>query len=45
MVLLGDVCHVDLEIMLVSAQDRCTLCAKCAIGLETALDRTDGTPR
>jgi hypothetical protein len=26
-------------------QDRCTVCAKCTIGLETILDAPDGTPR
>jgi hypothetical protein len=26
-------------------QDRCTVCAKCTIGLEIVLDSSDGTPR
>jgi hypothetical protein len=35
---------VCLEIMLVSMQDRCTVCAKHTIGLEIILDAPDGTP-
>ena len=27
-----------------SVQDRCTVCAKCAIGSEIILDAPDGTP-
>jgi hypothetical protein len=34
-----------LKIVLVSVQDRCTVCAKCTIGSEVILDRPDGTPR
>jgi hypothetical protein len=30
--------------MLVSEQDRCTVFAKCNIGLEIILDAPDGTP-
>ena len=29
---------VHLEMVLVSVQDRCTVCAKCTIGSETVLD-------
>ena len=36
---------VCLEIVLVSVQDRCKVCAKCTIGLEIVLDASDGTPR
>jgi hypothetical protein len=36
---------VDLEIVLVSVQDRCTVCAKRTIGSEIILDALDGTPR
>jgi hypothetical protein len=36
---------VRLEIVLVSEQDRCTVCAKCTIGSEIVLDTPDGTPR
>jgi hypothetical protein len=36
---------VRLEKVLVSVQDRCTVCAKCTIGLKIVLDETDGTPR
>jgi hypothetical protein len=28
----------------VVVQDRCTVCAKCTIGSEIALDALDGTP-
>jgi hypothetical protein len=30
--------------LLVSEQDRCTVCAKCTVGLEIVLDTPDGTP-
>ena len=36
---------VRLEIVLLSVQDRCTVCAKCTIGLEIILDTPDGTSR
>jgi hypothetical protein len=36
---------VHLEIVLMSVQDRCTVCAKHAIGSEIVLDTLDGTPR
>jgi hypothetical protein len=50
MELLGDVGHVEfhffyLEIVLVSLQDRCTVCAKRTIGWEIILNTPDGTPR
>jgi hypothetical protein len=50
LVLLGDeglveMCLVYLEIVLISRQDMCTICAKCSIGSEIALDTPDGTPR
>jgi CBS-domain-containing membrane protein len=32
-----------LETVLVSVQDRCTVCAKCTIGSEISLDAPDGT--
>jgi hypothetical protein len=32
------------ETVLVSVQDRCTVCAKHTIGLEIILDTPDGTP-
>ena len=46
----GDVVHVEfvlvcLEIVLVSVQDRCTVCTKRTISLEIVLDAPDGTPR
>jgi hypothetical protein len=36
---------VHLEMVLVSVQDRCTVCAKRTIGLEIILEEADGTPR
>ena len=36
---------VRLETVLVSVQDRCTVCTKCTIGSEIVLDAPDGTPR
>jgi len=33
------------EIVLVSVQDGCMVCARCTIGLQIILDATDGTPR
>jgi hypothetical protein len=37
----GEFC---LETVFVSVQDRCTVCAKHAIGLGIILDEIDGTP-
>jgi hypothetical protein len=50
MELLGDVGQMELvsvsfEIVLISTQDRCTVCIEHAIGLEVILDAPDGTPR
>jgi hypothetical protein len=47
---LGDGGHVDLisvrlEIVLVSVQDRCTVCAKHTIASEIVLNAPDDTPR
>jgi hypothetical protein len=36
---------VRLEIVLVSMQDRCMVCAKRTIGSEIVLDALDGMPR
>jgi hypothetical protein len=36
---------VHVEIVLVSVQDRCTICAKHTIGLEIILDAPGVTPR
>ena len=36
---------VCLETVLVSVQDRCTVCAKHTIGFYILLDAPDGTPR
>jgi hypothetical protein len=35
---------VHLETVLISVQDRCTICAKSTIGSEIILDAPDGTP-
>ena len=50
MVLLGDVgeveaCSVRFDIVLISTQDRCTVCAERTIGSENILDAPDETPR
>ena len=42
---LSNLVSVHLEMVLVSVQDKCMVCAKCTIGLETVLDALDGTPR
>jgi hypothetical protein len=36
---------VHLEIVLVSVQDRCTVCAKHTVGSKIVLDAPDSTPR
>jgi hypothetical protein len=36
---------VHLKIVLVSVQDKCTVCAKHNVGTEIILDTPDGTPR
>ena len=48
MELLGDLGHVELtsfhlEIVLVSVQDWCMVCARCTIGSEIVLDAPDHT--
>ena len=50
MVLLGDEAQVEailvrLEIVLILAQDRCTVCAERTIGSEIILDAPNGTSR
>ena len=51
MEILGDVGDVEylisinLEIVLILTQDRCSVCAECTIGSEIVLDAPDGTPR
>jgi hypothetical protein len=42
---MANLVSVDLEMVLVSVQDRCMVCAKRTIGLEIILDAPDGTPR
>jgi hypothetical protein len=36
---------VHLETVLISALDRCTVCAECTTGMEIILGTPDGTPR
>jgi hypothetical protein len=50
MVLLGDKAQMEAYFglfgaVLVSVQDRCTVCAKCTIASEIVLEARDGTPR
>jgi hypothetical protein len=42
---LANLVSVHLEMVLVSVQDMCMVCAKCTIGSGIVLDETDGTPR
>ena len=42
---MSNLISIRLEMVLVSEQDRCTVCAKHTIGLEIVLDAPDGTPR
>jgi hypothetical protein len=42
---LWNLVSVHLETVLMSVQDKCTVCAKRTIGLEVILDIPDGTPR
>ena len=35
---------IQLEVVLVSAQDRCMVCAECTSGMEIILGTPDGTP-
>jgi hypothetical protein len=44
-VVMWNIVLVNLEIVLVSVQDRCMLCAKYIVGSEIVLDAPDGTPR
>ena len=36
---------IRLDMVLVSEQERCTVCAKHTIGLEIVLEAPDGTPK
>jgi hypothetical protein len=50
MVLLGDKAQMEARFgpfgeVLVSMQDRCTVCAKCTIASKIVLDALNGTPR
>ena len=40
-----NIVSVRVETVLVSVQDRCTVCTKRTIGSEIALGASDGTPR
>jgi hypothetical protein len=42
---LSNLVLVCLETVLVSVQDRCTVCAKCSIGSIIIMDAPDGTSR
>jgi hypothetical protein len=48
--LMGDKAQIEAHFspfraVIVSVQDRCTVCAKCSIASEIILDTPDGTPR
>ena len=42
---MSNLISIHLEMVLLSVQDRCTVCAKHTIDLEIVLDAPDGTPR
>jgi hypothetical protein len=42
---MSNLVSVYLETVLVSVQDRCTVCAKRTIGSGIIFDKIDGTPR
>ena len=42
---MSNLVSIYLDTVLVSVQDRCTICAKHTIGLEIVLDAPDGTLR
>ena len=42
---MSNLISIRLEMVLVSMQDRCMVCAKRTIGSEIVLDTPDGTPR
>ena len=41
---MSNLVSIHLDTVLVSVQDKCTVCAKHTIGLEIVLDAPDGTP-
>ena len=43
--IIWNLASVQLDIVLVSVQDRCMVSAQCTIGLETVVEVHDGTPR
>jgi hypothetical protein len=42
---MSNLVSICLEVVLVSVQERCTVCTKHTIGSEIVLDEVDGTPR
>ena len=42
--IIWNLASVQLEIVLVSVQDRCMVCAQCTIGSEIVVEVPDGTP-
>ena len=42
---MSNLVSICLETVLVSVQDRCTICAKRSVGLGIVLDTPNGTPR
>jgi hypothetical protein len=42
---MANLVSIRLEMVLVSVQDRCMVCAKHTIGLEIILEEDGGTPR
>ena len=43
--IIWNLASVQLEIVLVSVQDSCRVCAQCTIGSETVVEVPGGTPR
>ena len=43
--IIWNLASVQLEIVLVSEQDSCMICAQCTIGSEIVVEVPDGTPR
>ena len=43
--IIWNLASVQLEIVLVSVQDSCMVCAQCTIGSEIVVEVPDGTPR
>jgi hypothetical protein len=43
--IIWNLASVELEIVLVSVQDRCMVCAQCTIWSESVVEVHNGTPR